>query len=403
MAEISLRTAEKPVVQTVIEKTARLFYIDNLRSALIILVVLHHIALVYGASLEGYYYVEPPFTNPAAFRNLLVFTLINQAWFMGAFFLLAGYFTPGSFERKGTAAFLKDRLVRLGIPLVVFYFILQPIAFIGWFLMPADLTGITTPLTWELFWQMYPELIGLGPLWFVAMLLVFSFGYVGWRLLRGEQSYTETAEPSFPSYLVVGLFIVGLAVVSFLMRMVVPMDESVWDFPTLAYLPQYLIFFILGAVASQKDWLRALPDAKGIVGFMIAILAVVILFPLAFSGQWFSMELSDTLRNAFGNGHWQSAVYALWDSFFAVGMTLGLVVLFRRFVNGAGGFGRFLSNQSYTVYIIHIPLIVFLAYAIRNIEMDSLPKFGLASLIIVPVCFIVAFIVRSIPGAKRIL
>jgi len=181
------------------------------------------------------------------------------------------------------------------------------------------------------------------------------------------------------------------------------MGESVWDFPTLSYLPQYLSFFILGAVASRKDWLQALPDSKGIVGFVAAILAVVILFPLAFSGQWFSMELSNTLSNAFGNGHWQSAVYALWDSTFAVGLTLGMVVLFRRFVNGSGAFGRFLSKQSYTVYIIHIPLVVFLAYAIRNVELDSLPKFGLASLIIVPVCFIVAFLVRSIPGAKRVL
>jgi fucose 4-O-acetylase-like acetyltransferase len=32
---------------------------------------------------------------------------------MGFFFLISGYFTPGSFERKGLRSFLKDRLIRL--------------------------------------------------------------------------------------------------------------------------------------------------------------------------------------------------------------------------------------------------------------------------------------------------
>ena len=38
---------------------------------------------------------------------------------MGFFFLLAGYFTPASYERKGAGAFLTDRFVRLGIPLIM--------------------------------------------------------------------------------------------------------------------------------------------------------------------------------------------------------------------------------------------------------------------------------------------
>jgi hypothetical protein len=33
---------------------------------------------------------------------------------MGILFLLAGYFTPGSLERKSYARFLSDRFLRLG-------------------------------------------------------------------------------------------------------------------------------------------------------------------------------------------------------------------------------------------------------------------------------------------------
>jgi len=43
---------------------------------------------------------------------LSLFNIINQSYFMSAFFLLAGYFTPFSLERKGIKQFLIDRLIR---------------------------------------------------------------------------------------------------------------------------------------------------------------------------------------------------------------------------------------------------------------------------------------------------
>ena len=64
--------------------SSRLLFIDNLRTALITLVVLHHVAVVYGA-FTPFYYVEPPIN-----LGLLVFGLINQSWLMGALFLLSG-------------------------------------------------------------------------------------------------------------------------------------------------------------------------------------------------------------------------------------------------------------------------------------------------------------------------
>jgi glucan biosynthesis protein C len=165
MDQNSLQPTEKTPVQAATGKTSRLFFIDHLRAALVILVVLHHVALVYGAAEPSFYYFEPPFTDPLAYLILLVFVLSNQSWFMGAFFLLAGYFTPGSFDRKGPGSFLKARLLRLGIPIILFIFMLSPISSIGYWQMPASLTGITTPLTW----QAYPYLIGTGPMWFVAI------------------------------------------------------------------------------------------------------------------------------------------------------------------------------------------------------------------------------------------
>ena len=395
---MSAKTRAFTESQVATKTTSRLFFIDHLRASLVILVVLHHLALVYGAGTP-FYYVEPPANDPLSFLVLLVFILVNQSWFMGALFLLAGYFTPGSFDRKGPGSFLKDRLLRLGIPLIIFIFVLSPISNLGLYLMPASLTGITTPLTW----QAYPHLLGMGPLWFVAMLLIFDFGYAAWRMLTRNRTSSSMSKSSLPSHLLVIVFILALALVSYLVRIVVPMGKDVLDFPTISYLPQYLSFFVLGTVASRQNWFRTLPSSMVVVGFVTAVVAGVLLFPLAFSGHLFSLRLTPALANLMGHGQWRSAVYALWDSIFAVGMFLGLITLFRRFFNGQGGFGRFLSQHSYSVYIIHIPIIVFLAFALRGIDLEPLLKFGMAAVIVVPTCFAVAYIVWKIPRVLRIL
>jgi len=404
MDQNSLQATEESPVQAATGKTSRLFFIDHLRASLVIVVVLHHLALVYGG-IPPFYYFEPPFNDPLAGLIALVFVLFNQAWFMGALFLLAGYFTPGSFDRKGPGSFLKDRLLRLGIPLIIFVFVLSPISSIGYYLMPASLTGITDPPTW----QEYPNLMGLGPLWFVAMLLIFSFGYAAWRRLTRNRTSSSMSRSSLPSYLRIGIFILALALVSYLVRIIVPLGESVslfvyfLSFPTIAYLPQYLSFFVLGTVASRHNWFQTLPNSMGKVGFVTAVVAAVALFPIAFISLLISIENASQQLPPFGYGTWQSAVYTLWDSIFAVGMVLAVIALFRRFFNGQGRFGTFLSQHSYTVYVIHIPIVVFLAYALRGIELAPLLKFGMAAVIVVPTCFAVAYIVRKIPGVSRVL
>jgi len=181
------------------------------------------------------------------------------------------------------------------------------------------------------------------------------------------------------------------------------MGKEVLDFPTLSYLPQYISLFVSGTVASRHHWFRTLHSSMGLAGFVTALVAGVLLFPLAFSGHLFSLELTPALANSLGNGHWQSAVYALWDSTFAVGICLGVITLFRRFFHGQGRFGRFLSQHIFTVYIIHTPVIVFLAVSLKTIELENLLKFGLTAAIGVPLCFAVAYIVRKIPLASRIL
>jgi glucan biosynthesis protein C len=386
IARASVATDGIPIqTPSKVTSNSRLFFVDHLRVALILLVVLHHLAVIYGASAL-FYYLEPPKNDPLASLVLLGFVLINQAYFMGFFFLISGYFTPGSFDRKGSNSFLKDRLLRLGIPLLFLMFILGPIASIGLYYW--------TPIKTS-FIGLYPYLVGVGPLWFVEMLLIFDFGYVVWRWATRNHTWHAEREVRPPNYLEIGIFALALALVSYLFRIVIPMGMSVpiLGFPTPAYIPQYLSFFILGTLAFRRDWFRTIPNSMGKVGFGVALIATIILLPLALSGG----------THFLGKGYWQSAAYALWDSTFAVGMCLALITFFRHFLNRTGKFSRFLSRNTYTVYLIHAPLIVFLAIALRWFHPEQLIKFGVAALIGLPLCFLVANLVRKIPLVSRIL
>jgi len=234
-------------------------------------------------------------------------------------------------------------------------------------------------------------------------LLIFNLGYAVWRWLTSNRPSSSEGEYSPPSYLGIGIFILALALVTYLVRIFIPIGRTVLDFPTLAYLPQYLSFFVVGSIAYRRDWFRTVSDRMGKIGFVTALVATLLLYPIPILGI-----LGGTMR-FLGNGSWQSAVYALWDSIFAVGMVLAAITFFRRYFNGQSRLGSFLSQQSYAVYVIHSPIIVFLAYALFlaytqwGIDLGPLLKFGIAAVIVVPICFAVAWVIRKIPGVSKVL
>jgi fucose 4-O-acetylase-like acetyltransferase len=371
-------------------RETRLVFLDQLRVALTILVVLHHLAVIYGAN-ASFYYVEPPYNDALAFIALTALVLIDQAFFMGLFFLISGYVTPAAYDRKGTGHFLRDRLLRLGIPLGIFVLVLNPIASIGIYQMPAEWTGVTTPFTW----QQYPSLLGVGPLWFVEMLLLFDLGYAVWRELTARWRPAWKPRMRAPGAPAVAGFAVALAAVTFVWRIAVPIGLTVpiAGFPTLAYLPQYVGFFLIGVAASRYEWIASLHGRAGKIAIATAVVTTVVLFPLALSGA-----------TAFvGGGQWQSAVYALWDSIFAVSFSVALLVAFHAFLNRQSVVGRFLARHAYAVYVVHVPVIVLLALGLRSVELESLLKFGLAAVVGVPLCFAVAYIVRGLPLVRSVL
>ncbi|MCP3802060.1 acyltransferase family protein [Allokutzneria sp. A3M-2-11 16] len=356
-----------------------MWFVDNLRVLLTALVVLHHTAATY-SGLPVWYYTEKS-TSEAVELGLTVFLLFNQAWFMGAFFLLSGYFTPGSYDRKGPRAFVRERLFRLGIPLVVFYFVLNPIIHIG-------VDHGDSPL------EFYLNTIGTGPLWFVLAILVFDGSYAAFRhATRNRQPRPRNPQP--PTSLAVIGFVLGLALVTYAVRTVLPVDlfVPVIGFPTSSYLPQYVSFFVLGAVAYRRGWPSAITARTGRAGLGLAIGATLLFLPLALADgtEWL------------GHGTLSSLFYALWDSAFAVGTVLALLALFRRRFTAQGPLLRYLSTHAFTVYVIHAFVVTAAGHALSVLDLPTLAKFAIAAAVVLPACFLLAGPVRRLPGVRRVL
>src|SRR5271165_5530683 len=156
----------------------REYYVDRLRSVMVALVILHHTAITYGA-IGGWFWREVEPSGSLSGILLMLFCTTNQAYFMGLFFLLAGYFTPASLERKGYARFIGDRFLRLGLPLLAFILILGPVT--AAMVTAAEGKGFWPTIAY--LWQ-HGRIIN-GPLWFAQALLIFSLCYCGWRAMFG--------------------------------------------------------------------------------------------------------------------------------------------------------------------------------------------------------------------------
>ncbi len=382
---------------------ARLFFVDNLRILLITLIMMLHLSITYGGAGGWYYRESEPDTI-----SFVVLTWHNgtvQAFSMGLFFLISGYFTPGSYDRKGPRRFLKDRLLRLGIPILCYDFVIGPL--MAYPLMQAGALEQGSTLQ---FVGSYPEFlsiyyrrfhVGTGPLWFVEALLIFAGFYVLWRLFAKAPACPVQDGGKLPGNLAIALFALALSAVTFIVRIWLPIG---WSFEPLnfqfPFFPQYICMFIVGIIAYRRNWLVRIPDAMGKLWLCIALLLILIFFPVLFV---LGGALKGDVTSFTGGLHWQCFGYAVWEQFTGVAMIIALMFLFRKLFNRQGGAAKAMSASVYTAYIIHAPVVVLVTIAMRNISLYPLLKFALAVFIAVPLCFALANFIRNLPLAKRIL
>lgn len=368
----------------------RVFFLDNLKTFLTICVVVFHVGLTYGAR-QGWYYYEP---SSGTFLNAFftIFLSLLRSFGLEVFFFISGYFACASYDRHGPGVFLKQRLVRLGIPFAVFSVIVRPT--LVYMLnpgpdVPYSLSGNILSL----------RHVSPGPLWFVEILLLFSFVYLLVRVALNRWGSGRQWRPPVPGMRAVLLFCLGLAAATFAVRVFYPIGKPLLHFRVASF-PAHIAFFVLGIMAFRGEWLEMVSN-RLMRRWAIALTASVLLFVVlaAYQGVW-----GAGFRVFNGGTHWQAIFQAAWEPVYMVAITMVLLVLFKDRFNGGGRLAKVMADNSYTVFFIHAPIAALLCYAIRDLALYPLAKFVGAAIPSVALCYLTShYILRRLPYARKIL
>ncbi|MFW9988200.1 MAG: acyltransferase family protein [Candidatus Odinarchaeota archaeon] len=378
----------------------RVYYLDKLRIFLTILVILHHASIAYGGN--GDWAITEGVSDSISPIIFTLFNAINQSFFMSTFFLLAGYFTPRSYKKKGLIKFLKDRLIHLGIPLVLYTFIIVSINLYLILNFAVDITETWSFL--DVLQDQYTNFrIQFGHLWFLLVLLIFAGIYIVFRVLSDRYSTQYSVHiyrDKFPPNRALFICITFLSLLTFIVRIFFPVVEWVL-YVQLAHMVYYTFCFYCGILAYRGDWFNRISKSHATYWGIISLITIL-LVPI-------TLLLGGALENGnvdafLGGFTWQALIYTIWESILLIGIPIWLIYIFRdKFVHH-GRIYRTLATNVYTVYIIHQPILTAINVAFLSIAIPTVLKFILVSLITIPLCFLLShFIFRKIPYAKRVL
>lgn len=360
--------------------------IDWLRVGVISLVVAHHAAQAYGPTGGAWPVFEPE-------RSALLgpFFSVNAAFFMGLFFLISGYFVPGSLARKGASRFARDRLIRLGIPLLIIGFAVMPPIF------HAMGDGARSFIAYYIEVYIGEWQVNYGPLWFVFHLLVYGLVYAA--LAQVFPMLAREADPRAPGHRGLIVLTLIIAVLGGLARLEYPQDRWVnflWVMPMEpAHLPQYVAMFVAGTVAGRRRGFEKLPVKAGRTWLWIGLAAALF---------WYTRQyLWDFAGFALVPGAVMGPLVPLWEALVCVGLSAGLVVIAREHWNRPQPWLAPLAGATYGVFILHVFVVVGLNMAFLGLPLPPFVKFLAVTALALLICFPAVMAARRIPSITRVL
>jgi len=393
----------------------RLIFLDNLKVLFTILVIFTHVMVTYTGRGSWYYYATLNEDNPTDIFTLIIlymiagFAGIFQASLLGLFFLMGAYFTPKSYDRKGVSSFWRERFLRLGIPILLYILVINPIIV---YLLAA---GGVQP------YSSYPRLQGsfieyyvsnfqtlyifvefiteFTITWFIVVLLIFTAVYTIWRQITKIHSIQQRIpkELPIPKYIYLLLLAIGLGFLSFLVRLAFPVEWWPFGLP-IAYMIQYFMMFSVGIIAYRYGWFEQM-TRNHVKVWAITVFTVVILFFTYF----FVFVGADSDYSVFlGGPHLEALIFALVDNIICMGMIFILLKIFYAKFNKQGKTLKNLSDSSYNMYLIHPFVVISLALGIAFIPLSPLIKIAIVLPASVILCYLIShFVLEKIHLKKH--
>ncbi|WP_043933201.1 acyltransferase family protein [Bacillus sp. EB01] len=382
------------------QERKHIYYIDNLKIAICMLVVAHHAGQAYGPG--GWWY----FQEGESVQWLGRFFAVNASFFMSMFFFLSAYFLPRSLESKGPKKFLIERFKRIGIPLIPGFLLMIPILMYFYYI---NFREYGTPSFFSYYGRIFfgmaeqprgwtgpswPDM-QFGHLWFLEHLLVYAVILAVWTYFFPLK---ESHSSKLKTYQIIG-FIAALSAATFLIRIEFPIDRWAGALGIIqteyAHLPQYASFFVLGLLASRKKWLETMNAHTGYAWLGVGLVFVAF-FYLSNEGI-----ISFFTKGGFNTGNLAKSIV---ETVLCTSLIIGLIILFREHLNGTGKLSKLLASNVFVVYFIHVPVVVFLQYMVTDLPVSTLSKFILTASFGILLSFLFSIYVwRKIPYLKTLM
>ena len=370
---------------------SRVFFIDNLRMTLCALVIIHHSAIAYGA-LGGWFYLAREPIGGAVQAALSTMLALNQAYFMSLFLFIAAFLMPESLGRKGHGAFIKDRLIRLGIPLLIYTLLVHPTILYA--------TGLHTHRAMEplpkFIWHNVAVHPNTGHMWFVLTLLGFEIVYVTLGISRLKT--LPWLPQAGPRQWQVVVFVISCGLVAFALRQVFPLGTNFLGLQ-LGYFSLYVGMYAWGIVAGHKRWLAPMSWTSARVWFALSIM----ILPFVIQAVVLVQRTPELIRTYAGGPHWQALLLACWESVTCVGICGFLWSMFQRHLDSSGPLAVRFSRDTYGAYIIHPVPVVGCTFLLEGLKAPPITKFLFVSLFGIILSYSLAHALRALPGFRRVL
>jgi glucan biosynthesis protein C len=374
---------DKWKVDSFLPAAGRTDWIDRIRVLLTILVIAVHAGITYGS--EGGWYYQQPTDSLMVVVPLTLISAVSQSFFMSLFFFVSGYFIPGSYEKKGLWRFTAGRLIRLGIPCLLFMFGVGPLTI---YLADTRLEGLGFR---------YWDSIHIGPLWFARALLIFTAGFVAYRLILRKKQTVPTATGRLHSGFFFGIF-GTMAILTFLARWVWPMGEGIWGMQ-LGSFPQYIMSFSLGIAAQNRGWLNRI-NRVPLKRLGLITLAGILLLPVVL---FLGADPENGFEFFMGQFHWQAVFYAVWESGMCVVLCLLILGFFGMKQKPHSPLSAAMASSAFTVYIVHSAILIAITVLMLNLDINPLLKFVILLATGTIVSFFLAEGIRRVPVLRKIL
>ncbi|MEQ1902885.1 MAG: acyltransferase family protein [Pirellulaceae bacterium] len=330
-------------------ESKRVHYLDNLRALAMLLGLYLHGALAYAEPSRSIWLASNPNGSIAIDASIWWIHLFR----MSVFYLLSGYFAKLVIERKGLKKFIHNRAIRVALPFILFY----PVLMIAMTIMivfavayvkePEGLLQLIVSASRN------PESAGSSPwstmhLWFLYYLLMFSLIAVvvcHWKWLKLDGLFRRT-------WLLV---LTPLALVPGVIGGGAPVAAPESFIPTWWPFLFYGLFYFAGwQLVGREELLDRIQT-----GFWpLVILGAVLYVP-----YYQLLPVLDVNLIQQGKYPLTGALYlveCVLTAYLSATWTIIALLAGQRFLSASNPWLKFFADSSYWVYLIHLPVIIFL-------------------------------------------